>query len=254
MGIANYGYDWPAKTKAVPHPVAAGVTFQQAIITAVESQSDVTFDPDTLNPHYSYADEQNQVHTVWMLDGVTAYNQLRAAERQGVRGTALWRLGMEDPSLWSIWDATHPTDEIRAKIEQVPPGYDLIIEGQGDIWRITATPQDGRREFEYDSSTDLFTDETFKTYPLSWRIDQMGYAPHKIALTFDDGPDPNWSRKIVDILQQKQVPAAFFVIGEAANQDPGIVKREFDLGNEVGNHTFTHPDFETISKSQLQFE
>jgi len=89
MGIANYGYDWPAKTKANPHPVATGVTFQQAIITAVESQSDVTFDADTLNPHYSYADEQNTIHTVWMLDGVTGYNQLRAAERQGVRGTAL---------------------------------------------------------------------------------------------------------------------------------------------------------------------
>ena len=108
MGIANYGYDWPAKSKAVPHPVAQALTFQQGIITAVESESDVTFDPDSLNPHYSYEDEQNQVHNVWMLDGVTAYNELRAAERAGVRGTALWRLGMEDPSIWSIWDATHP--------------------------------------------------------------------------------------------------------------------------------------------------
>jgi cellulose synthase/poly-beta-1,6-N-acetylglucosamine synthase-like glycosyltransferase/spore germination protein YaaH/peptidoglycan/xylan/chitin deacetylase (PgdA/CDA1 family) len=254
MGIANYGYDWQVKSKAVPHPVAQPITFQQAIVTAVESETDVEFDSDSLNPHYSYEDEKNNVHQVWMLDALTAYNELRAAERAGVRGTALWRLGMEDPSIWSIWDATHPDDAIRSKVQDVPPGYDLILEGQGDIWRITATPQSGRREFEYDSSTDLFTDETFKTYPLSWRIDQMGYARRKIALTFDDGPDPKWSPKIVDILQQKQVPAAFFVIGEAANQDPGIVKREFDLGNEVGNHTFTHPDFETISKSQLQFE
>jgi peptidoglycan-N-acetylglucosamine deacetylase len=161
---------------------------------------------------------------------------------------------MEDPSIWFIWDATHPDDAIRSKVQDVPPGYDLILEGQGDIWRITSTPQSGRREFDYDASTDLFTDETFKTYPLSWRIDQMGWLPHKVALTFDDGPDPEWTPKIVDILHQKQAPAAFFVIGESANQDPKIVKREFDLGNEIGNHTFTHPDFETISKSQLQFE
>jgi peptidoglycan-N-acetylglucosamine deacetylase len=254
MGIANYGYDWQAKTKTVPHPIAQPVTFQQAIVTAVESETDVEFDSDSLNPHYSYEDEKNNVHQVWMLDALTAYNELRAAERAGVRGTALWRLGMEDPSIWFIWDATHPDDAIRNKVQEVPPGYDLILEGQGDIWRITATPQSGRREFEYDSDTDLFTDETFKTYPLSWRIDQMGYAPHKVALTFDDGPDSTWTPKIVDILHQKQVPAAFFVIGESANQYPGIVKREFDLGNEVGNHTFTHPDFETISKSQLQFE
>jgi peptidoglycan-N-acetylglucosamine deacetylase len=254
MGIANYGYDWQAKSKAAPHPIAQPVTFQQAIVTAVESETDVEFDSDSLNPHYSYGDEKNNVHQVWMLDALTAYNELRVAERAGVRGTALWRLGMEDPSIWFIWDATHPDDAIRSKVEDVPPGYDLILEGQGDVWRITNTPQSGRREFDYDASTDLFTDETFKTYPLSWRIDQMGYLPHKIALTFDDGPDPEWTPKIVDILHQKQAPAAFFVIGESANQDPTIVKREFDLGNEVGNHTFTHPDFETISKAQLQFE
>ncbi|MGA8036915.1 MAG: glycosyltransferase [Candidatus Acidiferrales bacterium] len=254
MGIANYGYDWPAKTKAVPHPVAAGVTFQQAIITAVESQSDVTFDPETLNPHYSYADEQNQVHTVWMLDGVTAYNQLRAAERQGVRGTALWRLGMEDPSIWSIWDATHPDAAIRAKIEEVPPGYDLIIEGQGDIWRITATPQSGRRTFDYDAVSDVFDDESYQSYPLSWRIQAMGLSPHKLALTFDDGPDPTYTPQILKILKEKNVPAAFFVIGESANQYSSLVRREYNEGNEVGNHTFTHPDFETISKSQLQIE
>ena len=254
MGIANYGYDWQAKSKSVPHPIAQPVTFQQAIVTAVESETDVEFDSDSLNPHYSYGDEKNNVHQVWMLDALTAYNELRAAERAGVRGTALWRLGMEDPSIWFIWDATHPDDAIRSKVEDVPPGYDLILEGQGDVWRITNTPQSGRREFDYDASTDLFTDETFKTYPLSWRIDQMGYLPHKIALTFDDGPDPEWTPKIVDILHQKQAPAAFFVIGESANQDPQIIKREFDLGNEVGNHTFTHPDFETISKAQLQFE
>ena len=166
------------------------MTFQQGVITAVESEADITFDPDTLNPHYSYEDENNRVHTVWMLDGVTAYNELRAAERAGVRGTALWRLGMEDPSIWTIWDATHADDATRAKLEEIPPGYDLILEGDGDIWRITATPQSGQRTFEYDAESDAFDDESFQSYPLSWRIQQMGAAKGKVALTFDDGPDP----------------------------------------------------------------
>src|ERR1700734_2386197 len=254
MGIANYGYDWPAKTKQVPHPIAQALTFQQGIITAVESESDVTFDPDSLNPHYSYEDEQNQVHNVWMLDGVTAYNELRAAERAGVRGTALWRLGMEDPSMWSIWDATHPDDVIRAKLDEVPPGHDLILEGEGDIWRIPATPQSGRRTIDYDSSSDVIDDESYQTYPLSWRIEQMGASPTKLALTFDDGPDETWTPQILKILKDKDVPAAFFVIGEPASQYPQIVRNEYQSGNDVGNHTFTHPDFETISKSQLQIE
>jgi cellulose synthase/poly-beta-1,6-N-acetylglucosamine synthase-like glycosyltransferase/spore germination protein YaaH/peptidoglycan/xylan/chitin deacetylase (PgdA/CDA1 family) len=254
MGIANYGYDWPEKSKLDPHPVAQAVTFQQGVITAVESQTDIEFDPDSLSPHYSYEDEHNTVHDVWMLDGITAYNEIRAAERMHVQGTALWRLGMEDPSLWYIWDATRPDDAIRAKLEDVPPGYDLILEGDGDIWRITATPQNGRRTFEYDPDSDLFDDETFKTYPLTWRIQQMGDAPKKVALTFDDGPDPQWTPQILKILKGKNVPACFFVIGETANQETGIVQREFALGNELGNHTFTHPDFESITKSQLQIE
>jgi peptidoglycan-N-acetylglucosamine deacetylase len=256
MGIANYGYDWPAKTKKVPHPMAQAITFQQGVMTAVESESDITFDSDSLNPHYSYEDENNQVHNVWMLDGVTAYNQIRAAERAGVSGTALWRLGMEDPSLWFIWDATHADDAVRSKLEDLPPGYDLILEGDGDIWRITATPQSGRRAFEYDADSDTFDDESFQSYPMSWRIQQMGAAPHKVALTFDDGPDPEWTPKILDILKEKRAPATFFVIGESANQESSIVKREFELGNEIGNHTFTHPEFdlERLSKTELQVQ
>jgi len=254
MGIANYGYDWPAKTARVPHPVAQAVTFQQGVITAVESESDIVFDPDTFNPHYSYEDEKNQVHTVWMLDGVTAYNELRAAESVGVQGTALWRLGMEDPSLWDIWDATHPTDAIRKKLEVIPPGYDLILEGDGDIWRVTATPTSGNRTLDFDSESDVIDDESFQSYPLSWRIQQMGAAPHKVALTFDDGPDPNWTPKILDVLKQKQAPATFFIIGDSANQHANIVKQEFAQGDEIGNHTFTHPEFDVISKTQLQLE
>ncbi|HXX71564.1 MAG TPA: glycosyltransferase, partial [Candidatus Acidoferrum sp.] len=256
MGIANYGYDWPAKTRLDRHPLAQSVTFQQGIITAVESDADITFDSDSFNPHYSYADENNRVHTVWLTDGVTAYNQLRAAERAGVQGTALWRLGMEDPSIWSIWDAAHADDAMRAKLEDVPPGYDLIREGDGDVWKITATPQSGRRSFEYDADSDAFDDESFQTYPLSWRIQQMGAAPHKIALSFDDGPDPVWTPKVLDVLQQKQVPAAFFVIGEAANQYTDIVKREYAQGDEIGNHTFTHPEFdlERLSRTELQVQ
>ena len=254
MGIANYGYDWPAKTKSVPHPVAQAVTFQQGVVTAVESESDIVFDPETLNPHYSYADEKDLVHNVWMLDGVTAYNQLRAAERAGVQGTALWRLGLEDPSIWDIWDAKRADDATRKKLQDIPPGYDLILEGDGDIWRITATPKSGQRTFDYDADSDVFDDESYQSYPLSYRIQQMGAADHKVAITFDDGPDPRWTPQILDILKQKQATATFFVIGEPANQDDDVVKREYAMGNEVGNHTFTHTEFDSISKTQLQIE
>ncbi len=256
MGIANYGYDWPEKSKKAPNPVAQGVSFQEAVTTAVESNSSIEFDSQSMNPFYSYEDENNEVHHVWMLDGLTAYNQLRAAERFGVYGTALWRLGMEDPSMWNIWDATHADDAARNKMTDVPPGYDLILEGEGDIWHITSTPKNGRRTFDYDADSDLFDDESFPTYPEGWRIEQMGADPRKVALTFDDGPDPDWTPKILEVLSKEKAPGTFFVIGESANQYDSIVKRAYAEGNEIGNHTFTHPEFDVdrLTKTELQVQ
>src|SRR5579862_6816856 len=161
MGIANYGYDWPDKKGLAAHETATSETFQQAVVTALESDSGVQFDADSLNPHYEYYDEHDHIHEVWMLDGVTAYNELRAAERAGVSGTALWRLGTEDPSLWSIWDATQSSEATRARLTEMPPGYDLVLEGDGDIWRITATPQKGQRMFRYDSASNTIVQESY---------------------------------------------------------------------------------------------
>ncbi len=254
MGIANYGYDWPAKTKQDPKPIAEPISFQEGVVHAVESGSDVTYDPNTFNLHYSYDDGSNRLHTVWMLDGVTAYNELRASERAGVAGTALWRLGTEDPSMWTIWDAVHADNATRAKLDDVPAGYDLILEGAGDIWKITAMPQSGRRTIDYDSESDVIDDESFESYPSAWRVQQMGAAPKEIAISFDDGPDPEWTPKILDILKEKHATATFFVIGESAAQQADLVKREYAQGNEIGNHTFTHPDFVTASPAQIELE
>jgi len=253
MGIANYAYDWSLAPKKQPE-AAAEFSIQEALLHAYESESDVQFDDASLNPHYSYYDEHDHVHQVWMLDAVTAYNELRASERAGVQGTALWRLGSSDSSLWPIWDATRPDDAIREKLTDLPPGPDLILEGEGDFWHIADTPKNGKRSFKYDSAADLFTDESYEEFPLSYDIDQIGGAKKKIALSFDDGPDPKWTSKILDVLKAKKAPAVFFVIGDMANQRPDLLKREYAEGHEIGNHTFTHPKFDEISPMQVRWE
>ncbi len=76
-------------------------------------------------------------------------------------------------------------------------------------------------------------------------IYRYGYdqGAHKtISLTFDDGPSPTWTPKILDLLSQYHVPATFFVIGEEVVRHPDLVKRELREGHAVGNHTFTHPE------------
>jgi cellulose synthase/poly-beta-1,6-N-acetylglucosamine synthase-like glycosyltransferase/peptidoglycan/xylan/chitin deacetylase (PgdA/CDA1 family) len=253
MGIANYSYDW-TETSKKEKPHAEEFSIQEALLHAYESESEVEFDAASLNPHYSYSDDQNHTHQVWMLDAVTAYNQLRTSERLGVQGTALWRLGSSDSSLWPVWDVTHPDDAVRAKLADLPPGPDLILEGDGDIWHIADVPKQGRRTITYDPATGLITNEKYDAYPLSYDIDQIGGAKNKIALSFDDGPDRRWTPKILDVLKEKKVPGIFFVIGDQANRAPDLLKREYNEGHEIGNHTFTHPAFDDISRTQLKWE
>ncbi len=253
VGVANYAYDWSEAPKQKAEP-AAEFSVQEALLHAYESEAEVEFDSGSLNPHYSYSDEHDHTHQVWFLDAITAYNQLRACERLGVQGTALWRLGSTDTSLWKIYDTTHPDDATRQKLADVPPGPDLILEGAGDFWRFTGLPKRGSRNFTYEAAVDLFTDENYESYPISYDIEQIGAAPKKLAITFDDGPDPRWTPKILDILKEKKVPATFFVIGLDASQWPKILKREYTEGHEIGNHTYTHPSFEEVSPTQLRWE
>lgn len=62
----------------------------------------------------------------------------------------------------------------------------------------------------------------------------------KIALTFDDGPHPVYTREILDILREYNIRATFFVIGENVEKYPELVEQELAEGHEVGNHTYSH--------------
>src|SRR6202035_4766655 len=145
--IANYGYDWalkPKKGKLPPDERDHSVTVQEAWLAARDSDEDVTFDDDALNPHFSYLDEKGLRHDVWFLDAVTALNHMRSAQTLGIQTFVLWRLGGEDRSIWRVWDM--PGDAGAAdKLRSVPPGQDVDMEGQGEILRIEDRPSPGVR-------------------------------------------------------------------------------------------------------------
>lgn len=65
---------------------------------------------------------------------------------------------------------------------------------------------------------------------------------NKIALTFDDGPDPRFSEQVLDVLSEYNVPATFFVMGSRAIAYPEIVERMDAEGHIIGNHTYFHPN------------
>ncbi|WP_232735748.1 polysaccharide deacetylase family protein [Alteribacter populi] len=65
---------------------------------------------------------------------------------------------------------------------------------------------------------------------------------NKIALTFDDGPDPRFTPGVLDVLSEYNVPATFFLMGARAEANPDLAQRIVEEGHVVGNHTFWHPD------------
>jgi cellulose synthase/poly-beta-1,6-N-acetylglucosamine synthase-like glycosyltransferase/spore germination protein YaaH/peptidoglycan/xylan/chitin deacetylase (PgdA/CDA1 family) len=254
--IANYGYDWvekPKKGKLPPEVHDSSVSVQDAWLAARDSDEDINFDDDAMNPHFSYLDERNLRHDIWFVDGATGLNQMRAAQSMGIKTFALWRLGSEDPSLWRVWDM--PGDAgAPDKLRDVPPGADVDMEGQGEILRIEDKPAHGTRDISVDSNSNMIDDEVFQHLPEPYRVARYGYSPHKVVITFDDGPDPEWTPKILDILKEKNASATFFLIGIQADKFPGLTKRIYQEGNTIGNHTFTHPDVTNMSAPLFKAE
>lgn len=73
---------------------------------------------------------------------------------------------------------------------------------------------------------------------------------HVIALTFDDGPDPLRTPKVLDVLARHKAQAAFFLIGEKASAHPELVRRILSEGHTIGNHTYTHSGLFPLNSSR----
>lgn len=72
-----------------------------------------------------------------------------------------------------------------------------------------------------------------------------------VALTFDDGPHPEYTDQILDILEAHNAVATFFQVGSRLNDAPEATQRAVDLGCEIGSHSNTHPKFQKISGEEV---
>ncbi|HKR12364.1 MAG TPA: glycosyltransferase [Pyrinomonadaceae bacterium] len=234
--LGAYGYDWSDQSDE-----ATELTFQEAMLSARDSEASIDFDTASRNPTFSYDEDDGSHHDVWFLDAVTTRNEIRLASAYGPAGFALWRLGSEDPSVWTAL-RTQPQFQTTDGLEQIRYGYDIDFEGTGEVLQVAAEPHDGSRDVTVEPYTGLISSEKYTEIPSSYVIKRAGDRPGLVALTFDDGPDPTWTPRILDILKQENVPATFFIIGQNGQANPELVRRIVNEGHDVGNHTFTHPN------------
>ena len=269
LGLAGYGYDWPKSGKGET------ITYTKALNIAQEYHANIDFDDDTYNLHFTYTTKDvnentdvvaNVAHDVWFTDAATLFNTVRFAEEYGAAGTALWRLGVEDTRMWTFYPydlsnnglAKHPFDF--NSLTYVPLQWDNASTpiGEGEILSVESMPQDGKIVLDVDTTEKIITEQHYLQLPVSFMIRRFGEDTSevhpKIVLTFDDGPDPRWTPQIMDILQKDTVPAAFFVVGINAEKNIPILRKEFQDGYEIGNHTFTHGNIALMSPQRAELE
>jgi cellulose synthase/poly-beta-1,6-N-acetylglucosamine synthase-like glycosyltransferase/peptidoglycan/xylan/chitin deacetylase (PgdA/CDA1 family)/spore germination protein YaaH len=247
LALGNYALDWSQESPASPD------TVEGALAKAREAGVRVRADPGSLNPGFRYRDPAGRDHDVWFLDAVTGLNAVTAFAAAHPAGYALWRLGMEDPSLWEFFARDRPLGPAAAaRLERVSPAQ-VHYRGTGEVLRFTGDKCDGTRRLTRDPVTGLLH-ETYATLPAAYTLTRYGSAGKQVALTFDDGPSPGFTPPLLDLLDEAGVKATFFVIGMNGRENPGLLRRTADAGHEIGIHTFTHPDISLITPEQLDDE
>jgi len=253
--IAGYGYDWPEGDKAET------LSYDEAIALAKQYNAPVDFDNNSYNNHFTYTDADSTRHDVYFTDAATNFNTLRFADEYGTGGTALWRLGSEDPRTWQFYHDKLDNRSFRkvsfdfSALQRTAPSREKPdYVGDGEILNVMTEPAEGRIALTIDTAEGVIAEEKYDKLPTRYVIRRYGVVQHQVVLTFDDGPDAVYTPAILDILQKEKVPAAFFVVGMEAESNLPLLKRIIREGHEIGNHTFTHPNMATVSAKRAATE
>lgn len=270
LGLGAYGRKW---IKDSDGKRIEDISYSQAIDQAKISKSSIDFDDDSYNLHYSYhfkgSDyEPPSENTIWFTDAATMFNILRFSDDYRNAGTAMWRLGSEDPRIWNFYARDLSTNALAQKpfnydwLQNIPINFDAkpTAIGTGEIINIISSPQNGKAKIEIEKNENIISEENYTKLPSGFLYERFGedstpIGPgHKIVLTFDDGPSAEYTPKILDILEKEKVPASFFLVGENAEANIPIVQRINRNGFEIGNHTFTHGNLALMSPERASLE
>lgn len=248
ISLGTYGYDWPAGGKA------EFIGFTDAMARAGRAGVRCKVKPPYGNPFFSYV-EDNQRHTVWFLDAITFTNQMLTARRLGVGGIGIFQLGTEDPAIWqALRLPPGVTDRRHLVFLQAMPAGELIANlGRGDFIRVEDARSAGARDLRVGSDGTIVS--RYLRYPSYLTVTHQGEGSgDQVALTFDDGPDAKWTPQVLDVLKERRVKAAFFMLGNKMEDNPDLVRRILAEGHEVGVHTYSHPDMAKVSAERALLE
>ncbi len=251
IAIGSYGYDWPIGGKK-----GELISFSEAMSRAKDAEiGSVQVQGPSYSPYFYFQDEDTE-HGVWFLDGVTFLNQLREVRVEKAGGFAVYRLGSEDPAIWDALNAPRDfkfDNQTRQALELIKSTDTITDVGDGEIVTVDEDRTDGLRNLAVDADGYL-TEKYVKFAEFPTLYHQGAGSEHQVAITFDDGPDPRWTPKVLDILKAANVKATFFVVGVNAERYPSLVRRIVNEGHEIGNHTYYHPNLALCWPEHIRLE
>ncbi|TSA30214.1 MAG: glycosyltransferase [Verrucomicrobiaceae bacterium] len=245
--LGSYGSDWEEGSVA-----GEQISFADAMSRAGNAGcTSVRDDAPTFNGWFSYYYE-GKGHDVWFLDAASFANEWNAVRAYGLGGVIVNRLGLEDPAIWkTIGAQTDIAPEMLGR--SIEDGETITSIGKGEVVSLDPTTAEGRRSFSRNPEGAISSSyEEPPSHPTLFRMG--GDQAENVSLTFDDGPDPEWTPAILDILKAKGVKATFFVVGGEAERYPDIIRRIIAEGHEIGNHSFTHSNLAEEPASIVRLE
>ena len=249
ISIGSFGYDYDAFGNEQT------ISVQRAWDLLADTGATLHFDRRSLNSTFSYKGTDGGWHQVWFTDAVSVFNELRTAFAVSPAAVAIWRLGSEDPSLWTFAArGTFPDQRQIYKLTNVPAGFGSLEPTDGAL-ALVRPGHPGVREVHFNPALELIDDETLKSFPRRAEVQTWpAKNPKTVALTFDDGPDATYTPEILDVLAKRDVKATFYVIGDNALANLDVLKRIYREGHDIGNHSFSHPNLDDCSKARVVAE
>ena len=253
IGMGSYGMDWTVPTSSaitkMPRTVAQGLTYEEALLLASRVGATPALSPLAKNTAFSYVDEQKNAHVVWMLDAVTAWNEWQDIRQANVLGVGLWRLGSEDPNIWTFLGNARSSS---TALTTVPALSGEHSDPHAEIFHLASNPTPGKITFTR-SADGMITNAAYTTMPTGYVLTRVGTVPPARSVVFAIyGLNQTWTPPLLDLLQANQLHAIFFVSETEARQNPGLLQEVARRGFQIGNLGYDQTNLTTLTPGQLR--
>ncbi len=151
-------------------------------------------------------------------------------------------------------DGRDVTESVVTTEKAVP--FETRFEGKGPLLEIKTLGVPGVMRVVQGERSGIEVTSTVVSAPVDEVVLRTAPRPGAkiVALTFDDGPVPGQTDKILDILKANQVPATFFALGKAVKRHPELAQRIVAEGHQLANHSFSHPAFTRIDDKAVKWQ